>query len=218
MSPIPVLVLLGVAGWALAGRKTSTNQAAIASKQVPADANALLANMLAPSNTNPNALADIFKAFIAAAKNQTAGDAKIRLVQYALATFLKMAELSKGAQPDTNELLLIAYAPIDGGKGLIGYGDIGIDRQTAIANALADNYNDVNGLGQYIGAFATAYNTAKPGPERKRLLAYILAAKAKQVALRSGGYTFPSESYFAIANLRSGDVPVTTAPNSIVSI
>lgn len=218
MGPLPIIAALVIGAFALAGKKSASNQATKAASEVPADANSLLATMLAPSLIDPAALADIYKSFVAAAKNQTKGDAKLRLVQYALATFLKLVVLGKGAQPDTNELLMIAYAPIDGGKGLIGYGDIGVDRQTAIANALADNYTDVDGLGQYIGAFATAYNTAAAGPARRRLLAYILASKAKQVALRTGGYSFPSENYFAIANLKSADIPATTNPNSIVSI
>jgi hypothetical protein len=218
MSPLPVLLLLGVSAWAIAGKKPASNQASKAASQAPADANALLASMLAPSLTSATTLADMFKVFIAAAQNQTGGDRKLRLMQYALATFLKMAMLSKGAQPDANELAMIACAPIDGGKGLIGYGDVGVDTQTAIANALQPTFTDVGGLGQYLQSFATAYNTAKPGAERRRLLAFIYALKAKQVALNQGGYNFPAENYFALANLASADVPTTTAPNSIISL
>ena len=219
MSPLPLIVLLGLGAYALSSKKSSAgnSQASKAPSEVPADANSLLATMLAPSLTDVNTLAQIYKTFAAAIQNQTNGNAKLRLAQYALATFLKLASLSKGAQPDPNELLMIAYAPTAGGKGLVGYGDAAVDRQTAIVNAI-NTASDVGSLGQYIQAFATAYNTAKPGPERKRLLAYILAAKTKQLAVKNGGYTFPAESYFAIANIRADDLPTTTNPNSILAI
>lgn len=216
MSPVFVIGLLGLGAWALTRKSAGPNQSKAAT-EVPADANALLATALAPSLTDPSALADIIKAFIAGAANQQKGDAKLRLAQYSLATFLKLAMLAKGAQPDPNELLMIAYAPTAGGAGLIGYGDIGVDRQAAVAAALAEGFSDANGLGMYIGAFAGAYNTAKPGLERKRLLAYILATKAKQIALLAGGYKFPAQSYFAIANIAAANLPTTTPPNSIVA-
>jgi hypothetical protein len=218
MSPIFVIALLGVGAYALTKKQTPSQSAATkAASEAPVDANSLLATALAPSLVDPTALSDIIKAFIAGAANQTNGDRKLRLAQYALTTFLKLAMIVKGKQPDPNELLMIAYAPTAGGAGLIGYGDIGVDRQAAVASALAETFGDPNALGMYIGAFAQAYNTAKPGLERKRLLAYILATKAKQIALLAGGYKFPAQSYFAIANIAAANLPSTTPPNSIVA-
>lgn len=226
MGPLPIIALLVVGAFALASKKSSSNQAATAASEVPTDANGLLATMLAPSLVNLDTLKQIYASFMTAAENQydinKTSSAPARLAQYALATFLKASVLAKGAQPDPNELMLIAYAPTAGGAGLIGYGDTGVDRQTAIANAL--NAATTSGaLGSYIGALATAYNTTAAGPGRRRLLAYILAAKARQVAL-SNAVKFPDAEqfdppvFFAIANLKSADIPATTNPNSIVSI
>jgi hypothetical protein len=226
MSALPVFVLLGLGAWALAKNKPATAVQSKAASEVPADANSMLATMLAPSLVSLDTLKQIYASFMTAAENQydanKASAAPARLAQYALATFLKAAMLSKGAQPDTNELLMIAYAPTSGGAGLIGYGDVGVDVQAAIAAALAPGYSDLNGVGTYIGGLAQLYNTTQPGPARKRLLAYILAAKAKQIALRNpvqfpDANQFDAPMYFAVANIPAASLPATTSPNSILA-
>ena len=219
MSAVPIVLLLGLGGlYVLSQKKPVSTQAQKAASEVPADANALLGNMLSPSNSDPNALADIFKAFVAAVPNQVPGEAKFRLMQYALATFLKILMLSKGASPNVPELQSIAYAPTEGGQGLLSYGDIENSAQVDIASALNDSYSDIGGMGQYIGDWAQEYNIVAAGPKRRRLLAFILATKAKQLALQAGSYHFPSNVYFAIANLRTEDIPTTTPANSIAAI
>jgi hypothetical protein len=192
---------------------------AVAAKpsEAPADADNILASALAPSLTDVNALHQMFDYLQAAFKNATGPSAQ-RLAQYALTVFLKACMLSKGAQPNANELLAIARAPIAGGAGLISYADSGIDQMTAVATALAPTMTDVGTVGTYIASVANIPT------KTARLRAYLLALKAKQMALRNPVQftdvdkmpVYSPGTFFAIANLQASTVPATAA-NSILA-
>lgn len=212
---IIVLVLAGVGGWLLL---KPTTEAPKKSSEAPADADGLLANALAPSLTDLPTLLQIYTYLAAAFKNATGTSAQ-RLALYALTVFLKACMLARGAAPDANELAAIARAPLAGGAGLISYGDAGADQMAAAVAALAATMTDVGALGTYITAIANV-----SGGKNKRLTAYLLALKAKQMALRNtvrfpdaeGLAKYEPETFFAIANLAASNVP-TPGANSILA-
>jgi hypothetical protein len=210
MNPLLLIVLLG-AGWALlkGGGKT----VAAASKDAPADANAMLATVLAPSLTDLSQLGQFFSAFVAGAANQTAPERVLRLSLYALVTRLKLAMLAKGASPDAAELASIATAPSSGMGGIQQLKNAPADAQQAAVAALVDTQKDVGTLGQYIDAIAGALANSSSVATKKRLMAYLLAIKAKQMMLQNG-VIFQAPAYFAIANMAA---PSTVKANSILS-
>jgi hypothetical protein len=206
MNPLVVLLVLGV-GWAFLRGKSADSGA---SSEAPKDANAMLATVLAPSMTNLDQLLQFFNYFTAAIANQTTPRATLRLSLYALATRLKMAMLQKGAQPNADELLAIAYAPASGMGGIQKLPDApGVDVQQAAYAALVDSQKDPKAIEGYIEpliAQAVKRNS-------KREAAYALAIASKILMLRNS-VVFQSPVYFAIANMNS--VPVIT-PNSILN-
>ena len=231
MPPILLIALLAVGGYFLlkepAGSTSKPTEA-------PKDARDLFATMIAPSMTSIDALRTSWAYLLTAAKNQAAGSvAASRLAQYALVCFLKACMLAKGAQPDPNELAAIGQAPLTGGAGLISYGDASMDQLQAVAAGLAPTYTNLAGLGQYIAAVSSAY---QQGGKTKRLLAFLLALKAKQMLLANpvqftgavpavdttpfqDAQDFPvalPQCLFAIANLPASDVPPSNV-NSILS-
>ena len=197
--------------------------------EASAEATGLFASMIAPSMVSIDTLRTSWTYLLTAAKNlETGGPAQSRLAQYAMVCFLKACMLAKGAQPNANELAALGAAPLEGGAGLISYGDVGLDQMTAVAAGLAGTYMDVGGLGQYIAAVAgltggtSIYPPASPGS--KRLQAFLLALKAKQMLLANPvqfdsaavfAAAFP-QCLFAIANLPAAAVPASSA-NSILS-
>jgi hypothetical protein len=210
---IIVLALAAAGGWLLL---KPSGAALPKPSEAPADADGLLASALAPSLTDVSALQQ-FYVTLATAVNNLQGAAAQRVALYALVCFLKACMLAKGAQPNANELLAIARAPLAGGAGLVSYGDAGIDQMTAAATALASTMADVGAIGTYISAIA-AVPSSTP-----RLRAYLLALKAKQMALRnavgfSDAQNMPAkipQVFFAIANLPATSVPANSA-NSIL--
>ena len=229
MPPVLIILLIGVGGYFLLNK--SSGSASAKATEAPKDAQDLFATMIAPSMTNLDSLRQSWIYLLTAAKNQVAGSIPaLRLAQYALVCFLKACMLAKGANPDANELAAIGQAPLTGGTGLISYGDATMDQMQAVAAGLAPGYTDMAGLGQYIAAIAGMQGTSK------RLHAYLLALKAKQMLLAnpvqfSGGVPaadntpfedapdFPvalPQCLFAIANLPAASVPVSSA-NSILN-
>jgi hypothetical protein len=210
MNPLVVLLVLGV-GWAFLRGKSADSGA---SSEAPKDANAMLATVLAPNMTNLDQLLQFFNYFTAAIANQTTPRATLRLSLYALATRLKVAMLQKGAQPNADELLAIAYAPASGMGGIQQLPGVPADMQQAAYAALVDSQQDVGTIGKYIEAMVTASSQGGKFDvaTAKRLLAYLLAMKAKQMMLQAN-ITFQSPAYFAVANMQN--VPTTT-PNSIL--
>lgn len=235
MNPILLLLLAGAGAWFFFKPPGST--ASAKPSEAPADADGILATALAPSLTDLGTLQQMYTYLQAAFKNAT-GDSAGRLALYALVVFLKACMLAKGAAPDANELAAIARAPLAGGAGLISYGDAGIDQMAAAATALAATTTDVGTIGTYISAIASvAVATATPAGtqpfgsplavpaiQKPRLRAYLLALKAKQMALRNavgfpdaqGLAQYSPATFFAIANLPAANVPAQAA-NSILA-
>jgi len=208
MNPLLILLLIG-AGWFFLRGKAADQGA---SKEAPADANGMLASVLAPSLTDTAQLQKFFSYFTAAIGNQATPQATLRLSLYAIVTALKIAMLGKGAQPNADELLALAYAPSSGMGGIQQLPDAPADAQQAAYAALVDTQTNVGTIGQYIQAIAQASQNPAPSvAQKKRLVAYMLAMKAKQMML-AGGNNFTSPAYFAIANM--ANVP-TIAANSI---
>jgi hypothetical protein len=208
MNPLMLLVL-AVGAWFFLKGKAADNGA---SKDAPADANGMLATVLAPSMTDVGQLTTFYQYFQAAIANQQTPQSTLRMTLYALVTALKIAMLRKGSQPNADELLALAYAPSSGMGGIQQLPDAPADVQQAAYAALVDSQTDVGTIGQYIASMASV--AAQPGlstARRKRLTAYMLAMKAKQMML-SDKIQFLSPAYFAIANM--SNVP-TIAPNSI---
>lgn len=231
------MLILGVGAFMLANKKSAGAGGGAAAAQVPQDANSLLATLLAPSLIDVAVVRQIYNAFIAAADNQsritpstsTSLKAYLRLEQYALTAFLKASVLAKGAQPNTSELMTIAYAPlveVTGGNitaATFATDGSGADQRAAMAAALSDKLTDVAAVGAYIGQFANVYNRTSNTAQRKRLFAFILALKAKQIALVNtvqfqDAKQFDSNVYVAIANLPASSITPTTAANSILAV
>lgn len=211
MNPLLLLLVVGVGWLFLKGAKADNG----ASKEAPADANSWLATVLAPSMTDSTQLTQFFHTFTTAAGNQTNPASVLRLSLYALATALKVAMLSKGAQPNADELLAIAYAPSSGMGGIQQLPDApGADVQQAAYAALVDTQTDIGTIGTYIQSLVQVLaNNTISAAQKRRILAYVIAAKAKQMMLQTGN-TFQSPVYFAIANM--ANVPAY-ANNSILS-
>jgi hypothetical protein len=170
------------------------------SSDVPKDANALLATVLAPSMVNVGQLSQFFDTFVAAAKNATNAKAQLRLGLYALVTALKKAMLEKGAQPDATELAAMSQSPATGMGGIQQLRDAPADAQQAAYAALVDSQQDPIVVNQYAAAIKAASTNANLTPaQKRRLLQYVLACKAKYVALQSG-VALTAPIYFAIAN------------------
>lgn len=217
---IIILALAAAGGWLLL-KPTGAAELPKPS-EAPADADALLASALAPSLTDVPTLQQ-FYVTLATALSNLQGAAQQRVAQYTLVVFLKACMLAKGAQPNADELLAIARAPLGGGAGLISYGDAGIDQMTAAATALAATMTDIGTIGTYIQAIMNVNNSATNTNANARLRAYLLALKAKQMALRNA-VGFPDaqnmpakipQAFFAIANLPAASVPASSA-NSIL--
>jgi len=226
MSPLVVIAAVAVGAYALMAGKSVSK-----SNEAPKEAQSLFAAILSPS-IGIDALAQAYDVFAASAANQARGSAaQVRLSLYALVAFLKAAMLSRGAQPDADEMLMIGNAPLGGGTGLISYGDIGLDVMQSVAAGLSPTYKDAVGLGQYIQAIAQAATAA--GQKQKdtaapRTAAFLLALKAKQICLLNpmgipAAFTdaegIPEEApqvFFAIANIAGKDV-IATKPNSILA-
>lgn len=211
MSPLVIgAVLLG--GAYLLTRKSSSSTAA---SEAPADANSLLAVVLAPSMTSLDQLTSFYNQFAAATGNATTPQASLRLSLYAIATALKIIMVRSGAQPDPNELLAIAYAPSSGMGGIQQLPDAPSDAQQQEYAALASNVVDT--LQNYLIAIeiAAIKNAQLTDAQRKRLLTYALAIKVKQLLTQSG-MTFPNNSpYYAIANM----TPLASYPqNSLLRV
>jgi hypothetical protein len=131
-----------------------------------------------------------------------------------LVTSLKVAMLSKGATPNADELLALAYAPSSGMGGIQQLSDAPADAQQAAYAALIDSQQDIGTIGSYIQAVHSALTNANlSAAQKKRLTAYLLAMKAKQIELQVGN-KFQSPAYFAIANM--ANVPTPSA-NSILA-
>lgn len=219
MAPLIWIAALGLGAFAMLNTKTKPLP-----KDVPADASAWLASVLAPSMTNLSQLQDFWNRFLAGAANQaTMGreDSSVRLTLYALVTQLKAMMLAKGASPNADELLVIAGAPAAGMRGIMQTDEAGADVQQAAADALVDQYTDVAGIGQYIAAMVQRWTATKnlSAAQQARLRAYMLAMKAKQMSLANPlGWTgrIPEEAYFAIANLPANALGnAGSSPNSI---
>jgi hypothetical protein len=223
-----IFILLAAAGlgYLMLGGTKSVPKA----NEAPAEATGLFASMIAPSMVSIDTLRTSWTYLITATQNLAANSpARSRVAQYAMVCYLKACMLAKGAQPNADELAALGAAPLDGGAGLISYGDAGMDQMTAVAAGLAQTYLDMAGLGQYISAIA---NVAIPGSaadtsgavRKPRLQAYLLALKAKQMLLANpvqfdSAAVFPSafpQCLFAIANLPAAAVPASSA-NSILS-
>lgn len=206
MNPILLLLVLG-GGWLMLKGSKADNGA---SREAPKDANSMLAAALAPSLTDPSQLAQLFNAFVAAVGNATTPQATLRLSLYALVTRLKLAMLAKGAQPNADELMALAYAPSSGMGGIQKLPDApGADVQQAAYAALIDSQKDPKAIEDYIEPMLAAAIKRKS----KREVAYALAIASKVLMLRNG-VTFQSPVYFAIANM--SNVPAVTA-NSILN-
>ena len=208
MNPLMLLVL-AVGAWFVFKGTAADNGA---SKDAPADANGMLATVLAPSMTDTAQLTQFFQYFTAAYGNAATPQAGLRLSLYALVTALKVAMLQKGSQPNPDELLALAYAPASVINGIQQLPDAPADVQQATYAALVDSQTDIGTIGSYIASLAAV--AAQPGlstARRKRLTAYMLAMKAKQMMLQMNN-SFKSPAYFAIANMTN--VP-TVAANSI---
>ena len=179
--------------------------------EAPKDANTLLALVLSPSMVNLDQLVDFYNRFAASAANATTPQANLRLNMYALVTALKIAMLRKGAQPDSAELVRLAYAPSSGMGGIQQLPDAPADVQNAAYAALASN--DPSTIAAYLAKFATAANTAT-GTLKGRLMTYALALKAKQL-MTSSGINFPdNRAYYAIANsARTTSLPANSIMN-----
>lgn len=195
MNPLLVIGALGFGGYLL--MKAGDDP----SKQVPADANALLGTVLAPSMTDPAQLTQFASVFLASAGNQKSRGSQGRLFMYALATMLKRAMLAKGAQPNPLELLAIAYAPTEWADhqpdGLV-------DSERAVRDALAADMNSAAALKTYIAALQqSAANSKLTKAQQKRIIAQALALQAKLIMLVNGA-SFGPDSYMAIAKMTGG--------------
>lgn len=195
MNPLFVIGALGFGGYLL--MKAGDDP----SKQVPADANALLGTVLAPSMTDPAQLGQSMNVFIAAANNQKSAAGQLRLTLYALVTALKRAMLMKGAQPNPLELLAIAYAPSEWPEhqpdGLV-------DSERAVRDALAVDMTSAAALKTYIASLQqSAANSKLTKAQQKRIIAQALALQAKLIALVNGA-TFGRDAYMAIAKMTGG--------------
>lgn len=216
MSPILLLIALGGGGYLLF---RDPKPAAPNANEASSEAQGLFANMLAPSMVDLATLQQAWAYFASAAKSLAAGSpAGSRLALYAIVCFLKACMLAKGAQPNANELAAIGRAPIEGGAGLISYGDAGMDQLQAVAAALAGTYSNGPGIGQYIQAISSAQG-AMP-----RRMSFLLAMKAKQMLLSNpvkfedaeGLPMYYPQCLFAIANIPAASVPASS-PNSILN-
>jgi hypothetical protein len=177
------------------------NTAPTAASEVPADANSLLAIVLAPSMTNLEQLVSFYNQFAAATANATTPQATLRLSLYAIVTALKIIMLRSGAQPDADELLAIAYAPSSGMGGIQQRPDAPADAQQSVLAGLTGS--SVDTMQAYLIAIETAAikNAQISDAQRKRLLTYALAIKVKQL-LTQAGMAFPNDTpYYAIANM-----------------
>lgn len=179
----------------------------------PKDANSLLANALAPSMTSIVDLSKFFDYFAAAAKNATNARTQVRLGLYALVMQLKKAMLERGASPDETELAAISQSSTTGIGGIQQSG-APADAQQAAYAALVDSQQDPGMVNQYAAALrAASSNTQLTPSQQARLRQYVLACKAKYVALKNG-VALSSAIYFAIANAN----PVgSVSANSIVA-
>jgi hypothetical protein len=211
MNPILIL-LLAVGAWMFLKGSVADQGA---SKEAPADANGMLATVLAPSLTDIGQLTQFFNAFTTAYGNAATPQAALRLSLYAIVTALKVAMLQKGAQPNADELLALAYAPSSGMGGIQQLPDAPADAQQAAYAALIDGQTNVGTIGTYMQSMATSVssNNQLTQAQKKRLYAYLLAMKVKQMMLTMGN-SFKSPAYFAIANM--SNVPNGSA-NTILS-
>lgn len=207
MNPLLIVAALGLGGYALMKSAASDPKS-----EAPADANSLLATVLAPSMTDVAQLTQFMNVFLAAGQNQSATKAKFRLSEYALATGLKIQMLKKGAQPNALELLAIAYTPSSWSQKSEATADV----KRACDEALKDTMTSLPALNTYIAAIAQATtNQQLTTGQKTRMVAYLLAIKAKQMLL-SAGATFAPAVFTAIANMPLGKVPTITA-NSILA-
>lgn len=195
MNPLLVIGALGIGGYLL------TKAGDDPSKQVPADANALLGTVLAPSMTDPAQLGQFMNVFLAAAKNQTTSAGAHRLALYALVTALKRAMVAKGAQPNPLELLAIAYAP----SSWADHQSDGLaDSERAVSDALAADMTSAAALKTYIAALQqSAANSKLTKAQQKRIIAQALALQAKLITLVNGA-AFEPATYMAIAKMTGG--------------
>lgn len=208
MNPLLIVAALGLGGYALLKGSSSDPQS-----EVPTDANALLATMLAPSMTDVQQLTQFMNVFLAAVGNQKGARAKTRLLLYALATALKRVMLQKGAQPNALELLAIAYAPYGSSTS---NSEATADVRRAASEGLDASMTSLPALNTYLSAIAQATtNQQLTTAQKTRMVAYLLALKAKSLMLASGA-TFGSEIYNCIANMPLGKIPTITA-NSILA-
>jgi hypothetical protein len=170
------------------------------SKEAPADANALLGTVLAPSFVDPVELGRMMNVFIATAANQPTEVRITRLMLYALATGLKRAMLLKGAQPNPQELLAIAYAPANW-RDADPVASVSPDVARAVSDALQGSMTSVPALNTYAQAIAQAASNEQLSNEnRARMLAALLAIRAKAIMLIHGA-TFGQLVYASVARM-----------------
>lgn len=206
MNPLLILAVLGLGGYAVMKASSSDPKS-----EAPADANSLLATVLAPSMTDVAQLTQFMNVFLAAGPNQPKQSSKTRLSLYALATALKAQMLKKGAQPNALELLAIAYTP----SSWSDKSEAPADTKRACDDGLNSTMTSVPALNTYIAAISQATtNQQLTTAQKTRMVAYLLALKSKAMMLTAGADF--GGIYTAIANMPLGKVPTITA-NSILA-